>query len=88
MNQELMDRAHEWVGEHHPDLTGPAYEKAIAECVKDLEAIDAEADELEFCCCGRRFFQSAGHAGLCSRECSDTLTRETLEDFALLVDSL
>lgn len=45
--QQLVDRAREWVNENHPDLVGEAYEECLARTMDDLAAIDSYNDNAE-----------------------------------------
>ena len=47
MDQELQDRAAEWVNENCPDLEGAAYDQKVAEVAAELALIDQAADDLD-----------------------------------------
>ena len=46
MNQQLLDRATEWVGVNFPDLdAGAEWESKVAEAIEDIQLLDAETDQ-------------------------------------------
>jgi hypothetical protein len=43
-SQDIIDRANEWLSEHHPDLDGPEYDAKLFEVCSELANIDAALD--------------------------------------------
>jgi len=44
IDQDVLDRAVEWVNVNHPELDGEERDQMISETVTELELIDASAD--------------------------------------------
>lgn len=43
-NQDIIDRANEWVSEHYPELDGQEYDAKLSEACAEISAIDSDAD--------------------------------------------
>ena len=43
-SQDIIDRANEWLSEHHPELDGPEYDAKLLEACSEIASIDAARD--------------------------------------------
>jgi hypothetical protein len=47
MDQNVIDRAREWVGEWHPELQDDEFEKKVLEVAEEIQELDDAQEALE-----------------------------------------